>query len=224
MSTRILCSTPLFILAFMGQPTAYAQPTFDETLVQMREVMLFEDERAETARSHIKIDEALQAFLDTDFMKKYKEIRLESESLVSTFKAHTAEFSPEDIAEVKKAYIRTADQFNALMLEIKKDLLDKQKIKYIKKYPDLYSASMELRLRDLQDEYTQTFERSVAEVTGSDAYSAIPIAAIISLVKLGIDLTNYLVRSGFESKKIKEEHLNIFLIEPYKFKDWESIE
>lgn len=226
MIARLGLNTLLFVLSCtVGLSVLHAQdPAFDETLQHMRELVLFEDERAEAARSYTKIDEALQVFLETDFMKKYKEIRLDSESLIYTFKAHSVDFTPEEVAKVKKEYTKIADQFNLLLNDIKKDLMDPKKIKYIKNYPDMYSASLELRLRELRDDYAQNFEKSVAEITGNDSYSAIPLAAIISMVKLTVDFTNYLVRAHFESRKIKEEHLNAFLIEPYSFKVWDSID
>lgn len=218
--TKILAALAPYCLVFSLQAQ---DVSFDETLQNMRGIIIAEDDRAEAARAATQIDKALRAFLETEFLEKFKEIRLESESMVAAFKAHSGEYTPEDVSKVRKSYVRVADQFNLLLNEIKIDLLDKKKMKVIRDNPDMYSASLELKLRILQDEYAQTFEKTIAEVTGSESYSAIPLAAIIGLVKLAGDFIGYIQRSGFENRKIKEEHLNQFLIEPYKFRNWDEI-
>ena len=64
----------------------------------------------------------------------------------------------------------------------------------------------------------------MAEVTGDEVHAAGPLFAILGLVKLTGELANYIARSSFNARQVKEEHLNQFLIEPYSFKSWEEIE
>lgn len=89
---------------------------------------------------------------------------------------------------------------------------------------DVYANSLQYRLRELKDLYSHDFELVVAEVTGSDEYSAIPLAAILSLIRLAQDFTEYLINANYEARRVKEEHLNQYLIEPYRFRDWIEIE
>ena len=97
-------------------------------------------------------------------------------------------------------------------------------MKTIKDNPEMYSNSLQYRLSELKDSYSQNFEKAVAEVTGTDAYSAIPLVAIFGLIKLAVDLGNYIAMVNYEAKRVKEEHLQMYFIEPYRFRNWEEIE
>ena len=97
-------------------------------------------------------------------------------------------------------------------------------MKMIRFNKDVYANSLQFRLRELQDLYSHDFERVVAEVTGSDEYSAIPLAAILSLIRLAQDFTEYLINANYEARRVKEEHLNQYLVEPHRFRDWVEIE
>ena len=197
---------------------------FDDNLQEARDYFQSQDDQARIARTHKKIDQGLQGFLETQFMEKYKDMRLEMESLAASFKAYSEELKPEDVVKVQKAYIKIADKFNMLLVDIKKDFLDQKKLKHIRRYPDMYSASLELRLRDLKDDYAHDFERVIADITGSDEYSATPLMAIFGVIKFAVDFTNYLSRVRYDNRRVKEEHLNEYFIEPFRFRNWEEIE
>ncbi len=233
MKTRIL-NTVLFILVFcINFSSVSAQEFFEEEFVQklsfeekllhIRGIMVEGDERATMARSHQKVDKALQGFLETEFMEKYKEIRLEAEILAATFKAHSQKLSPNEVSTVQKSYAKIADKFNVLLIEIKNDFMDRKKLKTIRNHPDMYSNSLQYKLRELKDDYSRDFEVVVAEMTGSDMYSAAPLAAIFGMIKLAVDFTNYLVTANFEARKVKEEHLQMYFVEPFRFKHWDDI-
>ncbi len=234
MKTKILTIiTPIFIFCFCFHQAdaqdyyeeGYVEKmSFEEKLLHIRSIMIEGDEMATMARSQNKIDKALEGFLQTEFMEKYKEIKLEAEILAATFKAHSQVMAPSEVSRVKKAYTLIADQFNTLLLDIKNDFLDRKKLKAIRSQPEMYSNSLQYRLGELKDDYSQNFERIVAETTGSDMYSAVPLAAIFGMIKLAVDFTNYISTAKFQMRKVKEEHLLAYFIEPYKFKDWIDIE
>ena len=197
--------------------------SFEEQLIHVRGIMVERDAQAAAAESHKKIDKALHGFLQTEFMQKYRELKVEAESLVAAFKTQAGQIPPQDVARVKKAYDRISYQFNNQLVEIKRDFLDRKKLKLIKNNKEMYSNSLQYKLRELKDEFSQEFEVVVADVTGSDMYAAVPLGAILGLIKLAADFTDFLIRSGYEARRIKEEHLTQFLIEPYRFKGWEEI-
>ena len=207
-----------------NQSSAFDSYKFNENLNSVRGIFIQQDERVGQAKSYKKIDQSLQGFLETEFMKKFKNFRLEVESLMSTFKAHQNSFKPAEVAKVKKAYAKFSDKFNMNVLDIKRDFVDGKKLKFIRKYPDMYAASLELKLRDLADDYSQNLERSIAELTGSDEYSAVPLLAILSVVQFGVEFTNYLTRMRYDARRVKEEHLDQYFVEPFKLKRWEEIE
>lgn len=197
---------------------------FDQQLSYVRGVMVERDERAFVAASQNKLDKTLHGFLQTEFMLKFRELKIEAESLAATFKAQANNIPPAEVAKVKKAYIKVADQFNLQLVEIKRDFLDKKQMKMIRFNKEVYANSLQFKLRELKDVFSHDFEMVVAEVTGSDQYSAIPLAAILGLIKLAQDFTEYLISASYEAKRVKEEHLNQYLIEPYRFRDWVEIE
>ncbi len=197
---------------------------FSTRLDYVRGVMVSNDERAAVGMAHMKVDKALYAFLQTDFMKEYKTLKLEAESLAATFKAQAAQMPPTDVAKVKRGYSKITEDFNRFIIEIKRDFLDRKKLKLIRTNKEMYANSLQYKLRDLKDGYSQDFERVVAEVTGSDMYAAVPIAAIFGLIQLAREFTEFIVRSNYEARRVKEEHLNQYLVEPYRFRNWFEIE
>jgi|GEM_PF-2392593 len=226
MRNPFLPKTVLFIALCFSFSLGFAQEkmSFEETLFNVKEIMSTSDEQAATTRRTEKLDAALIGFLETDFMTKFKDLKLEAESLVATFKAHQQEFAPADVTKVRKSYTSIANKFNLQLRAIKLDFLNKKKLNLIRKYPDMYSGNLENALRDLKDEYSQTFERDVADVTGSDVYAAGPLVAIFGIIKLAVEFTDYLTRVRYDAKRLKEEHLDMHFIEPFRFRPWEEVE
>jgi len=199
---------------------------FQENLSYVRSVMKADnqDERSFVALSNNKLDKTLHGFLQTDFMIQYKELKMEAESIVSAFKAEAMKMKPSEVARVRKAYTVVADQFNMQLVELKRDFLDKKKMKLIRHDRDMYANSLQYKLRALKDVFSNDFEQVIVEVTGSAEYSAIPLAAILGLIKLAQDVTEYFINASYEAKKVNEEHLNRYLVEPYRFRDWIEID
>lgn len=198
--------------------------TFDETFEEVKTILLQSEQEDVIKRKQAKLDKVLVGFLETDFMKKFKEMRLESTSLVATFKSYQGEFSPADVSRVKKAYARIADKYNLQLNEIKKDMLDRKKLKIIKKHPEMYSNALQNNLRELEEEYTQTLQKEISELTGSDTYALGPLSALFSILKFSIEFTDYLSQININARKVKEEHLNKYFIEPFRFEPWSKIQ
>ncbi|MBX2875495.1 MAG: hypothetical protein KTR30_25485 [Saprospiraceae bacterium] len=226
MRNQFIQTTLLLLALCLSSTLSFAQEkmSFEETLFNVKEIMSTSDEQAATTRRTAKLDAALVGFLETDFMTKYKDVKLEAESLVATFKAHQQEYAPADVTRVRKSYTAIAEKFNLQLREIKYDFLNKKKLNMIRKYPEMYSGNLENALRDLKDEYSQTFERDVADVTGSDTYAAGPLVAIFGIIKLAVEFTDYLTRVKYDARRIKEEHLDMYFIEPFRFRPWEEVE
>ncbi|NRB52923.1 MAG: hypothetical protein HRU41_35005 [Saprospiraceae bacterium] len=225
MRNQFLQTTLLLLALCLSSTLSLAQEkmSFEETLFNVKEIMSTSDEQAATTRRQAKLDAALVGFLETDFMTKFKEIRLEAESLAATFKAHQMDFQASEVTKVRKSYTAIANKFNLKLRDIKYDFLNKKKLNMIRKYPDMYSGNLENSLRELQDEYSQTFERDVADVTGSDTYAAGPLVAIFGIIKLAVEFTDYLTRVRYDARRMKEEHLDMYLIEAFSFRPWDDI-
>lgn len=236
--TLLILLVYLFIQPLQAQDEYYDEPyddpykksyaervqEFDDNLREARDYFQNQDDQARVARTYKKIDQGLQGFLETEFMEKFKEMRLEMESLAASFKAYSETLRPEEVVRVKKAYVKISENCNDLLVDIKKDFLDNKKLKHIRKYPEMYSASLELKLRDLQDDYSRNFEKIIADITGTDQYSAAPIMAIFGIIQFAVDFTNYLSRIRHDNRRVKAEHLDMYFIEPFRFRSWEEIE
>ena len=197
---------------------------FNQTMQLTKNMISRQDNQAMRARNSKKISESLEGFLQTEFIKKLKNLKLEVETLTSTFKSKQQSFTPEEILSVKKAYAQFADKYNRQLTAIKNDFMDRKKIKMIRKFPEMYGNTLELKLRELSDEYAQTLQKAVAEVTQSDEYSALPIMAIMGIIQLGMDFSNFLATRQFNVRKIQEEHLNRYFIQEFKLKKWNNIQ
>ena len=216
----------ILLVAIIGQ-TSFSQFEddfeFDQKFQRIRNVMEYNNEQVVIATSHKKLDAALHGFLQTEFMEKYRNLKIDAESLAATFKASADQYPPKDVAKVQNAYTRISQAFNTQLLEIKRDFMDRKKIKVIRKDKEMYSNSLQYKLRELQDLYSQDFERVVAEVTGSEMYS-ISFAAIIGLIELTKKFTEFLISADYQARTIKEDHLQQYFIEPHRFRGWDEIQ
>jgi len=198
---------------------------FGETLRNVRSIVEKESEFSNVeARSSIEIDKSLQRFLDTPLMGKFKDLKVEAESLIITFKTRQNDFSVDQIFTIKNSYGKFSDDYNKMLLQIKADFMNRKQRKAISNNPNWYAATLELQFRNLQDNYSQNLLQEVANLTGSDQYSAFPLIAIIGMIELARDFANHLTRINYEGKKIREQHLTQFFIEPYSMKQWDYLE
>ena len=197
---------------------------FEQNLDYVRGVLAERQTSTIMAMQHNKLDKTLDGFLKTEFMEEFRSLRLEAESLASTFKARSSRMPPEDVVKVKKAYDVITIKFNRQLEDIKRDFLDRKRMRAIRDNKDLYSNSLQYKLRELQDAYANDFQKVVVEVTGTDKYSAFPLAAIVSLIKLAVDVGEYIINANYEAKRLKEDHLNQFFIEPNRFRPWNELD
>jgi len=171
-----------------------------------------------------KVDKALQGFLGTDFMVKFNEMSQEAEKTIQTFMLNKHKYAPEDVQRVQSAYDQTAQRFNQVLIDIKKDFMDKKKMKYISKYPDSYSKGLELELYKLNDYYAQNFQQVISDVTGEEIDGAgilIILAEVFSLTK---GVVGYFSNLKQQRKYMTDSYLQENMIEPNRFPKWNEID
>lgn len=76
--------------------------------------------------------------MQTEFMRKFSDLRVQAETEISAFRANSAQYDPQQVARCGQ----TAQRFNGLLNKIKMDFLNQQKLKYITQYPDTYSRGL----------------------------------------------------------------------------------
>lgn len=170
-----------------------------------------------------KVSDALSEFQQTEFMRKYSDLRIKAETEISAFRTNSSQYDPQDVARVQIAYDRTAQRFNGLLDKIKKDFLDTRKLKYITQYPDTYSRGLELDIRELSDFYSQNLQQTLADVTNQQQDGSALLLLLIDLVKFSSSAIQHFNRIRQESRRYTESYLNQHFVRPNNFKTWAQL-
>ncbi len=189
----------LIVLTFLFCGNTYAQPEGD------------------------KISGALQEFMQTEFMRKYNDLKIKAESEITAFIGTSATYEPNDVARVQIAYDRTAQRFNGLLEKIKADFMDNQKLKYITKFPGSYSRGLELDIRELSDFYSAELQQTLADVTGNQQDGSALLVLLIDLVKFSSSAIQHFKRIKQEARRYNDSYLNRHFIQPNRFKTWAEL-
>lgn len=166
---------------------------------------------------------ALNQFLNTEFFKEYNELRERAEKSVREFKMMQNRYSEEDIQNVADAYNAAADNFNLVLVNIKDDLLHKEKRKYLIGYPNSYSKQIETDLNRAKEFYANTYQKEVSRVTKGEISGVALLAVLPQVIKYAETAIGIFQRIQEEVKKFNEDMLNKYLIENNRFKKWDEI-
>jgi hypothetical protein len=169
------------------------------------------------------ITPALQNFLQTNFMQQFQDIRIQAEAQVRTFTQQAGQYQPQDVARVQIAYDQTAQRFNQLLEMVKQDFMDTGKLKYISKYPDSYSAGLELEIHKLSDFYSKNFQQALADVTGNQMDGSPLLILLFDLVKFTGSAVSHFVQIRREARTYNDQYLNRYFIAPNRFKTWREL-
>lgn len=170
-----------------------------------------------------KMDGALRAFIETPFMQKFKDLRLESENLVLTFKENKQNYSASDINRVKTAYQKTVEKFNAQLLDIKADFMNERKLQYIQDFPEDYTSGLTSDINDLTSFYQSNLQLTIQEVTDATIDGNSLLSLVAELAKLVPGMVTSISELRSSVRKFEDDYLEEKLIVPYKFKTWEDI-
>lgn len=170
-----------------------------------------------------KMDAALRSFLETPFMRKFKDLKLESENLVLTFKEDRQKYSASQINRVKTAYQKTVDKFNAQLLDIKSDFMNARKLQYIHDFPEDYTSGLTSDINDLTSFYQSNLQLTFQDVTDASIDGNSLLLLVAELAKLVPGMVTSISDLRSSVKKFEETYLDEKLITPFKFKNWEEI-
>ncbi|MEO0338120.1 MAG: hypothetical protein AAF242_02795, partial [Bacteroidota bacterium] len=170
-----------------------------------------------------KLSGALQEFMQTEFMRKYNDLKIKAESEITAFIGTSSGYDPNDVARVQVAYDRTAQRFNGLLEKIKADFMDSQKLKYITKFPESYSRGLELDIRELSDFYSAELQQTLADVTGNQQDGSALLVLLIDLVKFSSSAIQHFKRIRQEARRYNDSYLNRHFIQPNRFKTWAEL-
>ena len=94
-------------------------------------------------------------------MKEYVAMQIEIEETITMVKSNQQLYSPEDISQIKIAYRTTATEFNRVLNELKKGLLQG---KYKAKNSVYTHQNLERKLQVLTRFYEINFKNPIAEI------------------------------------------------------------
>jgi hypothetical protein len=166
---------------------------------------------------------ALQTLQQTPFFNDFKELRDRSQTAVKNFKAIQGRYSKEQVDNVVYAYNSSADYFNAALQNIKADLMQKEKRKYLIAYPDSYSKQVEADLYRAKEYYANTFQKEITELTNGQITGTALLVLLPQIIKYAQMAIEVVKRIDSEIKKMNEAILDQYLVEPYRFKHWDEI-
>jgi hypothetical protein len=170
-----------------------------------------------------KIEGPLGSFVNTPFMLKFKDLKIEAEAAVRRFKLQSHALDPQDVQKVQTGYEQSAYRFNQLLLGIKEDFMNKKKLKYIESFPDDYLRSLELELHQLSEFYAIHFTQPLADATAEQTDGSATLLLVVELVGLTKGLINYFSQVKQQSRQFNETYLQQHLIQPFKFRTWDEI-
>ncbi len=165
----------------------------------------------------------LRQFLNTQFMTEFIQLRESSERTLRDFKRKQSRYSSEDVRKVADAYNASAEYFNQVLYNIKADLLNKGKRKFIVLFPDDYSKQVECDLYRAKDFYTANFQKELMEVTGDDGGTSSFLTLLPALFQYGQAAFDIFQRIKDEIKKYNEAILDKYLINEYRFRLWDEV-
>ena len=167
----------------------------------------------------------LNCFLNSDFMIKFEEARTRMEQSAHDFKALAKQesFSEDDVLRVVDAYNASANRFNDVLYKIKDDLLDRNKRKFLVRYPDDYALQIEAELNKASNFYGDTYARAVTELTDGRVQTVSFIALLPEIIKYGKLAFALFNKVKKELRQYNEGMIDQYLIETHRFHSWDEI-
>jgi len=151
---------------------------------------------AAVAQPNKKVGPALTSFLNTEFMLKYRDLRITAESAALSVQSNqSAGLAQSDVFRLRSAYDQTATRANQLLENIKQDFLMPKKLKTIAEFPEMYSDGLRYKLQELADYYSANFQQALADasvkVNGEEVDGSAVLLLVVELIGLTKGLASY---------------------------------
>lgn len=183
---------------------------------------------AAVAQPNKKVGPALTNFLNTEFMLKYRDLRITAESAALSVQSNqSAGLAQSDVFRLRSAYDQTATRANQLLENIKQDFLIPKKLKTIAEFPEMYSDGLRYKLQELADYYSANFQQALADAAvkadGEEVDGSAVLLLVVELIGLTKGLASYFSAMKRESKLYTESYLQEHLVQPYRWRYWDEL-
>lgn len=176
-----------------------------------------------SAQPNKKVGPALSKFLNTEFMTKFRDLRIQAESAAISAQSRKDELKPADFMRLRSAYDQTASRANGLIENIKQDFLNQKKLKSIAQFPDMYADGLRYKLQDISDFYTANFQQVLADAEVKDVDGSAVLLLVVELISLSKGLTDYFAAIKREARQYTDAHLQENLVQPYRWRYWDEM-
>jgi len=177
------------------------------------------------AQPNKKVGPALTKFLNTEFMVKFRDLRINAESAALQVQSNKEGLKQADLFRLRSAYDQTATRANQLLTNIKQDFMNSKKLKSISEFPDMYSDGLGYKLQDISDFYAANFQQALADasITKEEVDGGAFLLLIVELIGLTKGLTNYFSDIRREARQYTDAHLQEHLVLPYRWRYWDEL-
>lgn len=177
------------------------------------------------AQPNKKVGPALTQFLNTEFMVKFRDLRIAAESATLSVQSNQGNLKPADVFRLRSAYDQTATRANQLLENIKQDFLNAKKLKSIAEFPEMYSDGLRYKLQELSDFYAANFQQVLADasVSQDDVDGGAVLLLVVELISLTKGLTTYFNEIKREARQYTESYLQEHLVLPYRWRYWDEM-
>ena len=168
---------------------------------------------------------ALHNFLNTEFMLKFRDLRIECESKVLQTQMASMQLDPQLVFRLRSAHDQTATRANQLLENIKQDFLNEKKLKSISDFPEMYSDGLRFKLQDISDYYNTNFMQALADasIPQEEVDGGAILLLVVELVGLVNGLTRHFSEIRREAKFYNDKYLQDNLVKPYRWQYWDEL-
>lgn len=174
------------------------------------------------AQPNKKVAPALSKFLNTDFMLKYHDLRIEAESAVINVQTSPG-IQGSDLYRLRAAYDQTAQRANKIIETIKQDFMNRKKLKSIGEFPEMYSDGLRYKLQELADFYAMNFQQPLADLSQNQVDGSAIFLLVTEMIGLTKGLIDYFGQLERESKLYTDSYLQEHLVLPYRWRYWDEL-
>jgi len=178
------------------------------------------------AQPNKKVGPALTSFLNTEFMLKFRDLRITAESAALSVQSNQEGLAKADVFRLRSAYDQTATRANQLLDNIKQDFLMPKKLKTIAEFPEMYSDGLRYKLQELADFHTANFQQALADasvVTGEEVDGSAILLLVVELIGLTKGLAGYFSDMRREARQYTDSYLQEHLVQPYRWRYWDEL-
>jgi len=177
------------------------------------------------AQPNKKVGPALTKFLNTEFMVKFRDLRINAESAALQVQSNKEGLRQEDLFRLRGAYDQTATRANQLLTNVKQDFMNSKKLKSIAEFPEMYSDGLGYKLQDISDFYAANFQQALADasISKDEVDGGAFLLLIVELIGLTKGLANYFSDIRREARQYTDAHLQEHLVMPYRWRYWDEL-